>query len=39
MLELSCQKYVRQKARKANNLFAFAELVGADGIEPPTYAL
>jgi hypothetical protein len=25
--------------KKANTLFAFAWVVGADGIEPPTYAL
>jgi hypothetical protein len=25
--------------KKANKLFAFAWVVGADGFEPPTYAL
>jgi hypothetical protein len=29
----------RTETQKANNLFAFAWVVGADGIEPPTYAL
>jgi hypothetical protein len=28
-----------KKKQKANNLFAFAWVVGADGVEPPTYAL
>jgi hypothetical protein len=28
-----------KKNKKANKLFAFAWVVGADGIEPPTYAL
>jgi hypothetical protein len=27
------------KNKKANRLFAFACVVGADGFEPPTYAL
>jgi hypothetical protein len=28
-----------KKTKKANKLFAFTWVVGADGIEPPTYAL
>jgi hypothetical protein len=27
------------KNKKANTLFAFVVVVGADGLEPPTYAL
>jgi hypothetical protein len=27
------------KTKKANILFAFVWVVGADGVEPPTYAL
>jgi hypothetical protein len=29
----------RKENKKGEHLFAFAWLVGADGIEPPTYAL
>jgi hypothetical protein len=34
MLRLSISK-----TEKANAVFAFAVMVGADGFEPPTYAL
>jgi hypothetical protein len=27
------------KTEKANTVFAFESVVGADGVEPPTYAL
>jgi hypothetical protein len=28
-----------KKIKKANTLFAFVGVVGADGVEPPTYAV
>jgi hypothetical protein len=33
------QMLFHKSTKKANSVFALAVLVGADGLEPPTYAL